>query len=400
MTAYSMPRTAPHVANAPGSGIRGLIAQAASMANCIHLEVGQPDFRTPEHICEAAARAIRSGDHGYTPTRGMASLLDEVTAKLARVNGIAAEAGQITMACGGTSALAAALFAVCEPGDEILVSDPYWPTLPTIVAVAGARCVLYSCPSSAGYQPDLDHLAAQISPRTKAIVVNSPNNPTGAVYPASTLAAIGEIAARRGIWVISDECYDQVVLDSPGLAAPSAWGNVDPGRVITAMAMSKTYAMTGWRIGYGIAPAPVMTQMIKVIDATTSCSNVISQRAAEEALRGPQDAVLEMADAYRARRDASMPILDRSGVPHSLPHGAMYLLADIRATGLSSAEFCRQLLDRHGVAVVAGSAFGPGAEGLVRISLASSIEALTEGLSRLCMLIDTCSTARLRGSLA
>ncbi|WP_310963940.1 pyridoxal phosphate-dependent aminotransferase [Nocardioides terrisoli] len=384
-----------HVVGAPTSGIRDLFALASTIPECIHLELGQPDFRTPSHICEAAKWAIDAGDHGYTPTKGIPALLDLITEKLARVNGHDVSVDQVLIGNGGTSLLAGAVLAVCEPGDEILISNPYWPTLRTIVALAGARAVLYRCPREQDYQPDLDHLSAQISPRTKAIVINSPNNPTGAVYSGEMLARIGEIAAAAGVWVISDECYDQIMLDGTA-AAPSAATFMDPDRSITAMAFSKTYAMTGWRIGYGFASSDVVTQMLKVADATNSCINTISQRAAQGALQGPQDCIDQMTASYRDRLQLSQKWLSEEGIPGNDPSGAFYLMADVSTSGLSSHEFATRMLLEHGVAVAPGSAFGSAAEGAVRISLASAATDLRKGISRMGELLRSAAAGRVQ----
>ncbi|WP_033288872.1 pyridoxal phosphate-dependent aminotransferase [Amycolatopsis jejuensis] len=381
------PSIARHISAAPTSGVRDIAARVASLPDCIRLEVGQPDFRTPQHICDAAKRAIDEGRHGYTPTQGIGELRELIAAKVAKVNDLTIEPEQVLLGNGGTSLLADAVLATCEPGDEVLIPDPYWPTLRTILAVAGARAVRYSCRPEWDYQPDLDQLRDGVTPRTKAIVVNSPNNPTGAVYPASTLAAIGEIAAAHGLWVISDECYDQIVAP-PSTVAPSMATFADPDRVITAMAFSKTYAMTGWRIGYGFATTEAVSQMLKVADAHNSCINTISQLAAIEALTGPQDAVVTMNTAYRARAELAHRELEALGIPHNRPDGAFYLLADISASHFGSAAFSAALLRDHSVAVTPGSAFGSVSEKAVRISLASSEADLVEGIHRIGKLVE------------
>lgn len=379
--------TASHVRAASTSAIRDLSARVGAIPDCIRLEVGQPDFRTPAHICEAAKRAVDEGWHGYTPTQGIPELRELIAAKVGRVNGLPTRPEQVILGNGGTSLLADAVFATCEPGDEVLISDPYWPTLRTILGVAGARAVTYRCPRETGYQPDLDHLRDSVTPRTKAIVLNSPNNPTGAVYPAETLAGIGRIASAHNLWVISDECYDQIVAP-PRTAAPSMAAHADPERVITAMAFSKTYAMTGWRIGYGFASTDVVTQMLKVADAHNSCINTISQQAAVAALAGPQDAVATMNATYRARAEVAHRELTARGIPHNDPEGAFYLLVDVGASGLDSTAFAEALLHEHAVAVTPGSAFGSVSEGTVRISLASSEVDIVEGIDRIGALVD------------
>jgi aspartate aminotransferase len=373
------------ISKAPGSGIRAVFSRAASIPGCIRLEVGQPDFRTPEHVCQAAARAIEEGWHGYTPMKGLPSLLERLSGKLSRVNGLDRRLDQIMVGSGGAGVIAAAIYAICDPGDEVLTPNPGWPNYLTMLALAHAQPVLYPCPAQLEYLPDLDHLKRLITPRTRALVVNSPNNPTGAVYPSALLRSLGELAERHGLWIVSDECYDQIVLDG-GTAAPTMAAHANPDRVISAFTFSKSFAMTGWRVGYGTGPQEVVTAMTKVLEATSSCVSTIGQKAAEAALDGPQDCVAEMTSTYRRRRELAADILQEAGLFTALPHGAFYIMADISASGLDSAAFANSLLTKRQVSVAPGIAFGSQGEGAVRISLASSNQALRAGLSRMCEL--------------
>jgi aspartate/methionine/tyrosine aminotransferase len=273
------------------------------------------------------------------------------------------------------------LAAVLEQGDEVLLPDPGWPNYRMMLPWLGARPVFYPCPPSAGFQPDLDTLAALVTPRTKVLVVNSPNNPTGAVYPVATITRMIELAQRHNMWLLSDECYDQILLDgswtSPASLAP------DDARIATVFTFSKTYSMTGWRLGYLAGSAELVDTATKVLESNSSCVSTISQVAAEAALTGPQDCLIEMVDAYRRRRDIVVGILEDAELFIARPTGAFYIMADVSSAGLPSRDLAFALLRERGVSVAPGTAFGRVAGEAVRISLASSDADLREGVGRL-----------------
>jgi aspartate aminotransferase len=246
--------------------------------------------------------------------------------------------------------------------------------------------VRYPCPPALGFLPDLDRLEALVTPRTRLLIVNSPNNPTGRVYPPEVLRRMGELADRHGLWVISDECYDQIVFDGSEVA-PGMHVHADPDRVISCYTFSKTYAMTGWRLGYATGHASVLDSMVKVVESSASGTTTVVQRAAEAALEGPQGCVAEMVAAYQRRRDLAVDLLREAGRLGAVPEGAFYVMADVSASGLGSLAFAKRLLADRGVAVAPGSAFGMVADGMVRVSLASADEDLREGLGRLCELV-------------
>ncbi|MDE2571059.1 MAG: aminotransferase class I/II-fold pyridoxal phosphate-dependent enzyme [bacterium] len=389
--AQALPPQSRESAETAHSGIREIANLALLTPGAIRLEVGQPDFPTPAHVGEAAKRAIDDNWTFYTETQGLLSLREALVAKLARVNGVAATPDRITCGIGGVGVLAAAFAALVEAGDEVLLPDPAWPNFRIMCAWTHARGKSYRCPQEAGFQPDLEHLESSITPHTKLIVVNSPNNPTGVVWSRSSLERIAELAQRRGIWLLSDECYDQILMDgrplSPASFAPDA-------PIVSGFTFSKTYAMTGWRLGYAVAPAPVIDTMAKVLESMCSCPPTISQKAAEAALAGPQDCVAEMNAAYRRRRDLVAGILRAHGLLTALPEGAFYIMADITPSGMPSREFALSLLRERAVAVAPGSAFGAVAAGAVRVSLASSDDQLREGVSRLCAFVRKCAEAR------
>jgi len=363
------------------SGIREIANEALRTPGAIRLDVGQPDFPTPQHIKDAGKRAIDENKTFYTHTQGLLSLRERLVAKLARVNGITTTPDRIACGPGGVGAIAAMFAAVLEQGDEVLLPDPGWPNYRMMLPWLGARAVYYPCPSEEGFQPDLDALGALVGPRTKILVVNSPNNPTGAVYPTSTLAAMIELAQRNNLWLLSDECYDQILLDgtwtSPASLAP------DDARIATVFTFSKTYAMTGWRLGYLAGSADLIDTATKVLESNSSCVSTISQVAAEAALDGPQDCVAEMVGAYRRRRDLVAGILHDAELLIARPTGAFYIMADVSPAGLPARELAFKLLRERGVSVAPGTAFGQVAGQAVRISLASSDSDLEEGVRRL-----------------
>ena len=375
----------PSLAHGPAeslhSGIREIANEAIRRPGTIRLDVGQPDFPTPQHVKDAGKRAIDENKTFYTHTQGLLSLREKLVDKLARVNGIKTTPEAIACGPGGVGAIAAMFAAVLEQGDEVLLPDPGWPNYRMMLPWLGTRGIFYPCPPEYGFQPDLESLARLVSPRTKILVVNSPNNPTGAVYPEATVAAMIDLAQSHNLWLLSDECYDQIVFDgswtSPAKLAP------DDDRIVTAFTFSKTYAMTGWRLGYIAGSVDLIDTATKVLESNSSCVSTITQVAAEAALTGPQDCVGEMVSAYRRRRDLVVDILKDAELLISEPTGAFYIMADVSLRGLPAREFSFALLREQGVSAAPGTAFGEVASEAVRISLASSEADLREGVGRL-----------------
>jgi aspartate aminotransferase len=266
-----------------------------------------------------------------------------------------------------------------------LLPDPGWPNTRLMLAWTGALGVFYPCSAADGFQPDLEALARLITPRTKVLLINSPNNPTGAVYPVATVARLVELAQRHNLWLLSDECYDQIILDGSWTSA-AALAPDDP-RIATVFTFSKSYSMTGWRLGYVSGSAPLIDTVTKVLESNSSCVSTISQVAAEAALDGPQACVGEMVAAYRRRRDLVVDILREADLFINEPTGAFYCMADVSPAGGSSHDFAFRLLRERGVSVAPGTAFGEVATNAVRISLASSDADLREGVGRLAELV-------------
>jgi aspartate/methionine/tyrosine aminotransferase len=386
-----LPALSGAVLEVQSSGIREISNLARDLPGSLRLEVGQPDFRTPDHISEAGKKAIDDGITYYTPTAGLSSLRAKIAAKVKRVNGVDVTPEQVAATPGGCGAISAALAAVTEPGDEVLLPDPCWPNFRIMVAWTHTKGVLYPCPPDNGFLPDLDRLEALITPRTKVLLVNSPHNPTGVVYPRALLERLAELAQRHNLWVISDECYDEIILEGSTDTMSSV---LDDGRVITVMTFSKTYSMTGWRLGYSIATPETTTSIIKVLESMSSNTTSITQVAGEAALDGPQDCVAEMVSAYRRRRDLVVDLLKEAGLLINVPTGAFYIMADVSPAGLRSRDFAIKLLQERGVGVAPGTAFGDQAAQAVRISLASSDVALREGVGRLAELVHELSASR------
>lgn len=356
----------------PRSGIRAMAELAGQTDGAIRLDIGDPDFATPRHIVEAVARAASDGETHYGPAAGLPSL------RAAVADASSVTPAQVVVTAGAAGGLSCALLALLDVGDEVLLPDPGWANLTPMALAAGAIPVLYPLDRTRGFEPDLDALSALIGPRTRALVLNTPGNPTGAVLRREVVAAVAELAFDRGLWLISDECYDQLVFAGEHVTASSV--APDPGSVVTVRSFSKTYAMTGWRIGYVLAAEPVAELVARVQEATISCVATPVQKGAEAALAGPRTEVEEMRFAYSRRRDLAFATLDAHQVDYVRPDGAFYVMIDVSGSGLTSATFAENLLREERVAVVAGSAFGPHGEGLIRVSFAAPDASIESGL--------------------
>jgi aspartate/methionine/tyrosine aminotransferase len=352
---------------------------------------GEPDFATPAHIVEAAAAACYDvANHKYTPTAGIAELRDAIVDKTRRDSGLEVTSSQVLVTNGGKHAIATAFVTLLNPGDEVLIPAPYWTTYPESVYLAGGRPVVVPTSPERGFRVSVADLEAFRTPRTKVLVFCSPSNPTGAVVHPDEVAAIGRWAAEHGIWVLADEIYEHLTYgDARHVSLPVVAPEVGD-RFVVVNGVAKTYAMTGWRIGWMIGPPDVMAAATNYQSQTTSNISNISQRAAVAALRGDLSAVEEMRRAFDRRRRAMVETLNNiDGVSCVTPEGAFYCFADVRGqlncelggtVSTSSAELSATLLDQVKIAVVPGEAFG--APGFVRLSYALSDEDLAEGLRR------------------
>jgi len=376
----------------PVSHIREVMELAWKDSEAIHLEVGEPDFPTPEHVVEAAYVAAQAGRTRYAPNAGLPELREALADKVTRRNGYEARPDQVVVTQGGIQALYLVLRALLEPGDEVLLPNPAWPNFRMIAHLLGARVLSYPLVAGGGFLPRLEDLERLVTSRTRAILINSPSNPLGTVLPRELVETLLAFARRRGLWFISDEVYDEIVFDDVFVSAGSV---ADPSdRLVSIYSFSKVYAMTGWRVGYLVAPSDMAKLLTGMQEPIISCVNTPAQMAALAAVTGPQDVVREMRKAYRARRDAVLGILDRGGLPSSQPSGAFYMWADISEAGIPSMDLARFLIEHEHVAVAPGSAFGELGEGYVRLSLASSREDLLDGTSRLVRIVYLLGEAR------
>jgi aspartate/methionine/tyrosine aminotransferase len=365
------------------SGIREIMNAAWGQPGVLHLEVGQPDFATPDHIVAAADAAARAGHTGYTPTTGLPELREALAAKIRERNGFSVDAGQVVLGNGGAQALHACLVALTEPGDGILLPDPAWPNFLMMAELLRLEMGHYGLTPATGYLPDVAELERLVTPRTRVLLLNSPSNPLGAVIGRERMAELLEFAARHGLWVLSDECYDQIAFDDSAVS-PAALDR--DGRVVTVFSFSKTYAMTGWRLGYAAAPPEVADVLAKAQEPLVSCINTPTQYAGLAALASPPEVVAGMVAAYRRRRDTVVGRLAELGMTAFPPAGAFYAWVDVAGCGLGAREFALRLLEEERVAVAPGTAFGRRGEGFVRVSLAASEADLDEGSVRIARL--------------
>lgn len=346
----------------------------------LHLEFGEPDFATPAHIVAAGMRSLRDERQGYGPGAGIPELRAAIAERVQRVNRLSAPAEQIVVTAGGTGALMAAVLTLCETGDDVLVPNPAWAGYDAMLAAAGVRMVRYPLRAAAGWLPDLAALEAAVTSRSRVLLVNSPSNPGGAVFPRALIEGLVELARRHDLWVLSDECYDEFVYEGEHVSPAT----LDPQRVITVGTCSKPYAMTGWRVGWAVAPAAVASPLALAVTAAVNNLPLFVQRAAQAALEGPQDCVREMAAAYRARRDLAVELLRARRPLDAVPAGAFYLLAPLAAPGRPwppSVAFAEALIASRGIALAPGAAFGPATEGYARLSLASGPDVLRAGIT-------------------
>jgi len=374
-----VPTVNPAVTGMARSGIREIMDAAWGRPGAIRLEVGEPDFPTPAHVVEAAHVAALEGHTGYQPSAGIPQLREALAAKVRERNGYTVQPEQTIVTQGGVEAIYASLLTLTRPGDEILLPDPAWPNFLMMARLLNLVAVTYPLTAESGFVPTIDSLDRLVTDRTSAIVVNSPSNPLGSVIDRARMTELLAFTERHGLWMVSDECYDEIDFDG-SVVSPAS---IAPDRVVSVYSFSKTYAMTGWRIGYAVAPPAVAPSLAKCQEPLISCVNAPTQYAALAALTGPQSVVSEMRDAYRARRDLAISILAGSQLHAFPPQGAFYLWVDARSTGLPSRELAMRLLDERNVVVAPGSAFGERGEGFLRVSLASSAEAIDEGLHRL-----------------
>jgi aspartate/methionine/tyrosine aminotransferase len=358
---------------------RALEAQGKSV---IHLEIGEPDFETPGHIVAAAQAALEDGYTHYGPGLGMPELRQAVARYLQRWRNLEVDPQRVVITPGGKPVMFFAILALVDPGDEVIYPDPGFPIYASMIRFAGARPVPMPLREERHFRFDPDEFRSLVSDRTKLIIINSPHNPTGGVLTLQDLEAIAEVARERDIVVLSDEIYARLIYAGHHASIAGLPGMLD--RTIILDGWSKTWAMTGWRLGFGVFPGPLVEPVERLISNSVSCTASFSQRAAEAALDGPQDAVERMLDEFRARRAAVVSGLNAlPGVRCLEPEGAFYAFPNITGTGLPSQQLADYLLQDGGVACLAGTAFGEYGEGYLRLSYANSLDNLQQALERM-----------------
>ncbi|AKH16145.1 pyridoxal phosphate-dependent aminotransferase [Deinococcus soli (ex Cha et al. 2016)] len=346
----------------------------------ISMSVGEPDFDTPDHVKAAAIAAIESGKTKYTAVNGIPELREAISAKFARENGLSYAPDAVTVTSGGKQALFNAFFALLNPGDEVLIPAPYWVSYPEMVALTGAVPVAVPTTPESGFLLNPEELEARVTPRTRMIVLNSPGNPTGAVFPPEVLRAVAAMAQKHNLVIVTDEMYEHLVYDAEQVSI----GTFAPEHTLTINGASKAYAMTGWRIGYAGGPKGVIAAMNALQSQSTSNASSVSQYATLAALsdHAHTAAFVEMARvAYRERRDRIVAGLNALGLRTPTPQGAFYVMADTTPLHADELEAARRILDDARVAVVPGTDFA--APGQVRLSYATSMANIEEVLRRI-----------------
>ena len=359
---------------------RALEAQGRSI---IHLEIGQPDFPTPAHVKDAAKRALDEGWTGYGPTPGFPDFREAIADYISTTRGIRVSGQNVVVVPGGKPIMFFSMLAVVEPGDEVIYPNPGFPIYESVINFLGATPVPIPLVEERGFSFDLDVFESKLSSRTKMVVLNSPANPTGGVIPKADLARIADLLRDRDVLVLSDEIYSRICYG--GGMPPSITqfdGMLD--KTIILDGFSKTYSMTGWRLGYGVMPLWLVDAVDKLMVNSNSCTASFTQRAGLAALQGPQDDVDRMVTEFRRRRDAIVEGLNTiPGFRCSVPEGAFYVFPNVTGTGMSSRELADLLLNDAGVACLSGTAFGAYGDGYLRFSYANSLENIEEALGRI-----------------
>jgi len=365
------------------SGIRKLFNLAQGKKDLISFGIGEPDFITPPHIREAAKKALDEGYTRYTPNLGFPEFREALASKLRSKNNIPVSSEEVLVASGGTKALFFSFFSLLNPQDEVVIPDPGFVTYESQVHFMGGIPIHLPLSRKNYFHPDLVKLRNCITPKTKAILLNSPSNPTGAAFNKDELMAVAQIAQEKDIFIISDELYEDILYDGrEHISIASLPGMKE--RTISIFGFSKSYAMTGWRLAYLAAPADLIEEIAKLLQNTSVCSNSIAQRAGLAAIQGSQDCVKEMFTAYNERRDVLTKGLNEiKRLSCHAPEATFYAFVNIEETGMTSEELSMYLLEECKVVTVPGTAFGKQGEGYIRLSFATSLEDIKEGIRRI-----------------
>ncbi len=348
----------------------------------IHLEIGEPDFDTPSNIIEAAVQALWSGYTHYTPAAGIPALRQAIAEHVSRTRGIEVSPDQVVVTPGAKPIMFFTILALVEAGDEVICPNPGFPIYESMICFVGATPVPLQLREENDFRFDADEFRAKVSPRTKLIILNSPQNPTGGVLERMDLEVIAEAAQEYDIMVLSDEIYSRILYEGEHVSIASLPGMQE--RTIILDGFSKTYAMTGWRLGYGVMRKDLAAEITNLQINSNSCTAAFTQMAGIEALKGPQDAVDQMVAEFRRRRDVIIEGLNHiPGFRCATPRGAFYAFPNVQGTGISSDELETYLLEEAGVAVLSGTAFGKYGDGYLRLSYANSVENIQKALERI-----------------
>lgn len=375
------------VTNSP---IRAMFNKAIGMTDVVSFTVGEPDFNTPVHIVDAAIEALKRGEHHYTPNAGILPLRQAISDSTLRSHGLIYDpASEIIATAGGMEALMLTMLTLLDPEDEVVLSDPCWTNYSRQVLIAHGKPVFVSVDKSTAFQFDSNKLEAAITPKTKAFIVNSPANPTGGIADIETLRKLAEIAIKHDLYVISDEVYSNLLYDTnkaPSIAAIPGMKE----RTIIINSFSKTYAMTGWRVGMALGPSAIISNMVMLQENVAACVNSAAQYAAVAALTGTQEPLHEMQRAYARRRRIIIEGFSKiKGLDCFAPQGAFYAFVNIKQTGMDANEFATRLLEKERVIVVPGDAFGESSNCYVRLSFATSESTIREGIKRISHFISS-----------
>ena len=350
--------------------------------NIIHLEIGQPDFKTPKNIIDAAYNAMNEGKTGYGPTPGIIPLREAIAEYSESYKKVKTNIDEIVVTPGGKPIMFFSMLALIEEGDEVIFPDPGFPIYESVINFAGGKAVSMPLLEKNNFRLDIDELQKSINSKTKMIIINNPGNPTGGMFNREDILSIAELVRDRGIYILSDEIYDRIIFAEQPLSIASLPGMKDWTIILDGF--SKTYAMTGWRLGYGIMNRDLASHISMLMVNSASCSATMTQWAAIEALKGPQNAVEEMCAAFKERRNYLVNALNNlKGISCAMPEGAFYVFPNISSFGLSSKEFANRLLEEAGVAAAWGTAFGKFGEGFIRFSYANSLENIKIAIDRL-----------------
>ena len=369
------------------SGIRKVNEKALAMEReghkVLHFEIGRPDFDTPDYIKKAAFEALTAGKVHYTSNFGLMELRQVIADKLNRDNNVPYKASEILVTVGLSEAVFAVLATILNEGDEILVPDPVWLNYINVPNLLGAKAVTYGLKEETGYQMDLDEIRSKITDKTRAVVIITPNNPTGGVLAEDVLNELAQIAIENDLMVISDEIYERLVYDgAKHISIASLPGMKE--RTFTMNGMSKAYAMDGWRLGYVAAPEEYVMAMNKFHQHNTTCAPAFVQAAAIAALTQEGEEVNDMVKEYQRRRDYAVKAINEiEGISCQCPKGAFYIFINCKSLGMKSADLSAYLLENAKIAMVPGDVFGPGGEGYLRMSFANSYENIVEGCANL-----------------